>query len=295
VTTYDSALIHMENLGARFGLIVFDECHHLPGQAYSTSAESSLAPYRLGLTATPERSDGRHALLDGLIGPQVYRRNIGELAGEYLADYTVETIMVDLTPDERTAYDAARLVYREFIKSQGISMWRPDGWAQFVIQSSMSASGRKAMKAYQDQKMIAFAAPSKLQYIEYLLHRHRGEQTLMFTERNATAYDLSLKFLVPIITHQTKVSERVEILKKFGEGVYNVVVTSKVLNEGVDLPGAGIGIIISGSGSVREHVQRLGRILRKNKSKRAILYELVANDTSEVFTSTRRREHDAYS
>ena len=51
---------------------------------------------------------------------------------------------------------------------------------------------------------------------------------------------------------------------------------------------------MSGSGSVREHVQRLGRILRKKDGKRAVLYELVTNDTSEAFTSDRRRDHGAY-
>jgi superfamily II DNA or RNA helicase len=52
--------------------------------------------------------------------------------------------------------------------------------------------------------------------------------------------------------------------------------------------------VISGSGSVREHVQRLGRILRQTGDKRAVLYELVASGTSEVLTSSRRREHVAY-
>src|SRR6478609_7322477 len=92
VTTYDSAYLHMEHLGARFGLLVFDECHHLPGPTYALSARLSLAPHRLGLTATPERADGRDAELTSLVGPTVYRRDIGELAGEYLAEY--ETVQV---------------------------------------------------------------------------------------------------------------------------------------------------------------------------------------------------------
>ena len=61
VTTYDSAWIHMERLGAKFALIVFDECHHLPGEVRRDAARMSAAPLRLGLTATPERADGRHA------------------------------------------------------------------------------------------------------------------------------------------------------------------------------------------------------------------------------------------
>ncbi|MEO7092419.1 MAG: helicase-related protein, partial [Polyangiales bacterium] len=67
-----------------------------------------------------------------------------------------------------------------------------------------------------------------------------------------------------------------------------------VLNEGVDVPDANVAIVLSGSGSVREHVQRLGRVLRKKGDKRAILYELVTEGTGETFTSERRREHVAY-
>ena len=293
VSTYDSAFIHMEHLGARFGLVVFDECHHLPGAAYALAAQHCLAPYRLGLTATPERADGRHAELAPLIGPLVYRRQVRDLAGDYLADYSVERILVELTGDERRAYDEARGIYREFVVGQGIRMSDPDGWSQFIIRSSQSAEGRRAMAGYQRQKQLAFAAPSKLDYVDDLLHRHRRDRALLFTERNDAAYALSHRFLAPIITHQTKVSERALILEDFAAGVYNALVTSKVLNEGVDMPAANVGIVISGSGSVREYVQRLGRILRKQGDKKAILYELVANETSEVFTSDRRRERDA--
>jgi superfamily II DNA or RNA helicase len=62
----------------------------------------------------------------------------------------------------------------------------------------------------------------------------------------------------------------------------------------VDVPDASVAIVVSGTGSVREHVQRLGRILRKKGSKRSVLYELVSANTNEASTSERRREHVAY-
>ena len=176
VSTYDSAYLHMEHLGARFGLAVFDECHHLPGPAYALAAERCLAPYRLGLTATPDRADGRRADLESLVGPIVYRKRVRDLAGDYLADYAVERILVELTGGERRAYDEARGVYRAFVTGQGIRMSSPDGWSQFVMRSSQSADGRRAMTAYQRQKELAFAAPSKLAYVEELLHRHRRDR-----------------------------------------------------------------------------------------------------------------------
>ena len=57
---------------------------------------------------------------------------------------------------------------------------------------------------------------------------------------------------------------------------------------------ANVGVVLSGSGSVREHVRRLGRILRRGEGKRALLYEVIAEDTAEEYTSERRRQHGAY-
>jgi superfamily II DNA or RNA helicase len=150
------------------------------------------------------------------------------------------------------------------------------------------------MRAYRRQRELALAAPAKIDYLEELLTEHRRDLTLIFTQDNATAYQISRRFLVPAITHQTKISERSQILERFSKGEYGAVVTSKVLNEGVDVPEANVAVVISGSGSVREHVQRLGRILRQREGKRARLYELVAAGTGETYTSERRREHAAY-
>ncbi len=295
VTTYDSAYMHMEHLGDKFGLVVFDECHHLPGDAYGLSARFCLAPYRLGLSATPERADGRHVELEELIGPTVYRRDIREMTGEYLAEYDVETVTVALSKDELEEYQKARNIYRSFVVSAGIRMGSKNGWNQFIIRSARSPEGRLAMEAYRRQRVLAFTAPSKLAYVDYLLHRHRMDKTILFTQDNATAYAIARRFLMPVITHQTKVTERSAILKGFLDGTYTAVATSKVLNEGVDVPEANVAVIVSGSASVREHVQRLGRILRKKKNgARAMLYELVASGTSEAFVSERRRNHDAY-
>ena len=62
----------------------------------------------------------------------------------------------------------------------------------------------------------------------------------------------------------------------------------------VDVPEANVAVVLSGSGSVREHVQRLGRILRRVEGKRATLYEVVTESTGEEFVSSRRRQHSAY-
>lgn len=294
VTTYDSAHIHLERWGNKFGLLVFDECHHLPGPSYMASALGSLAPYRLGLTATPERSDGQDVLLDALIGPIVYRREIKELRGDFLADYQTERLYVNLTAEQEAAYKQNREQYRTFCSDKGISMSSPTGWGRFIQETSRSREGRAAFLAYQEQRRLALAAPAKLQLLERLLHKHRKDRVLIFTYDNATVYQIARDYLVPAITHQTKTKERKQILDRFQTGEYSVVVTSRVLNEGVDVPAANVGIVLSGSSTVREHVQRLGRLLRKHGDKQALLIEVVTRGTVEEFITERRRQHHAY-
>lgn len=294
VTTYDSAHLHMEHFGAKFGMVVFDEVHHLPSPSYSLAARLCLAPFRLGLTATPERTDGMEAAFHQLVGPMVYRREIGELAGEYLAEYETERVEVELTEEERAEHDAERKIYRDFIGMNHIVMSSPRGFGEFIMRAARSPEGRRAMKAYRRQRELAFAATAKLVWLEHLLDVHRNDRTIIFTQDNATAHLVARRYLVPVITHQTKVTERSEILSAFARGEYTAVATSKVLNEGVDVPDANVAVVLSGSGSVREHVQRLGRILRQRQGKRALLYEVVTKSTTETFTSNRRREHDAY-
>jgi superfamily II DNA or RNA helicase len=78
-------------------------------------------------------------------------------------------------------------------------------------------------------------------------------------------------------------------LANFGNGKYKVVVTSQVLDEGVDVPDASVGLVLGGTGSTREYVQRLGRLLRKKEGKTAKLVEIISKETVEVAISRRRR------
>lgn len=147
------------------------------------------------------------------------------------------------------------------------------------------------MLAHRGAKEIALGTDGKIRILADLLSEHFPDRILIFTADNATVYKISNEFLIPAITHQTPVKERHEILTKFREGKYKSLVASHVLNEGVDVPAAKIAIILSGTGSAREYTQRLGRVLRKGQdaNKQAILYEVIAEDTSEEGTSVRRR------
>lgn len=291
VSTYDSAAIHAETLGNRYGLLIFDECHHLPSDFNRVIAEYAIAPYRLGLTATPERTDGKHEDLAYLIGAEVYRKSPEELSGIALAQHRTTQIRVKLSEQERDRYDALIQIRNGFLHDQNIFLGTLQGWQQFVRESARSKAGRRAMLAHREAKAIAFGTDGKLRVLSDLLTQHHPERTLIFTDDNATVYQISQRFLIPAITHQTAVKERHEILQKFRSGEYPTLVASRVLNEGVDVPEASIAIVLSGTGSTREYIQRLGRVLRKGKDphKLALLYEVIAEDTSEEGTAKRRQ------
>jgi len=294
VSTYDSAWMRMDRLGTRFGLIVFDEVHHLPAAQVGFAAEGAIAPFRLGLTATLEREDGQHSRLDGLVGRVVYRKEITELAGEFLAPYRTEVITVDLSARERQAYVDAERVFRDFLQDAGIRLGGPNGWNQFLRAAGRSSAGRAAHQAWLTRRKILQATDEKLQRTVDLLTDHAQNRVIVFTADNATVYQLSRRLLLPAITHQTSNRERSVILDGFAEGTFPAIVTSRVLNEGVDVPAADVAIVLSGTSTVREHVQRLGRILRPKGGKQAVLYEIVVSDTAEERVSARRRGHAAY-
>jgi len=295
ISTYDSAYIKMDTMGNKFCLIIFDEVHHLPGESFIQIAEMCIAPYRVGLTATYERTDGRHAVLEEAIGPVVYEKPIVELVQEdMLAEYETRKIDVEMSEPEREEYEEARKVVKTFREEKGLYFTSPDAWQKFIQISSRSQQGREAMFAHQKAKKIAMGTESKLIILDNLLRKHCKDRILIFTHDNEMVYFISRQFLIPSITHQTDTKERKEVLENFNSGIYKAIVTSRVLNEGVNIPKCNIGIVFSGSSTVREHVQRLGRILRKEEGKKAVLYELVSKGTVEEHSSRRRREHSAY-
>jgi superfamily II DNA or RNA helicase len=146
------------------------------------------------------------------------------------------------------------------------------------------------MKAYRESKKIALGTNAKLRVLQDLLIRHKHDKVLIFTAENEMVYRISKNFLVPAITHETNIKERRFWLEALNKGDVLALATSKVLNEGVNIPDARVAIILSGSGSSREHIQRLGRILRKKENKQAILYEVISRNTTEEHISQRRSD-----
>ncbi len=293
VTTYDSAYIHMETLGNRFGLIVFDECHHLPGQIRRDAALMSAAPFRLGLSATPQRADGLEKDLEWLIGPFVYELPLSSTRGKSLADYEVVRIPIHLSEKEQEIYNTNSRVVREYMMKRSQEE-KSFSWKDLLAETGKEPEARAAQKAYYVMQSIQDRAEEKLRVLEDIFRLHLGTPLIVFTGSNAMARDVSKRFLVPCLLNHCGKTERLEVLEGFRDGIYPVIIANQVLDEGVDLPEAKVAVVVGGHASTRQAIQRLGRILRKSGNKRGILYEVVCEETREVQRSRRRRRSDAY-
>jgi len=289
VSTYDSAYIHADKLGNKFGLIIFDEVHHLPAAGYRNIAEMFATPSRMGLTATFEREDGLHAELNRLVGGKVFETRVKELTGTHLSPFRIEKIVVELTGEEKKEYERNQKVFSDYLIRINLVIRSPADFQKLVMRSGRDPGARKALLARNKARDVAYNSISKMGKLSEILKRHSGGKIFIFTEHNKLVHRISKQFLVPSITYRTTSKERSETLDRFRSGVYRAVVTSKVLDEGIDVPDADVGIILSGTGSERAFIQRLGRILRKKDGKEAVLYEIVSAETSEVNTARRRK------
>lgn len=294
VITYDSACIHMEKLGHLFQLIIFDECHHLPGRMRREAGLMSAAPFRLGLTATPLRVDGKHKDLEFLIGPKVYHYRLPDAKGKTLADYQTVRVPVHLSAEEQEVYNACSQLVRQYMAEKN-----KDNAGTFTFKELMSEVGedpqaRVVQKAYYRMGSIQERADEKFRVLEDIFRLHYGERIIVFTGSNVMARDISSRFLIPCLLSHCGKHERRDILDGFREGDYSAVVANRVLDEGVDIPEAKVAVVLGGLASQRQAVQRLGRILRKSGHKEGVLYEVVCKDTGEEERSRSRRRTDAY-
>ena len=293
VTTYHSAGDLMAECGNTFKLIIFDEVHHLPAPTWGETALMTPAPMRLGLTATypeeEEQSNGRWRI-DELIGPVIYIRCIEELVGQQLARYRTQRLRIDLSSEERQSYDADYAIYMDFVRSRQLQRRHGARWILELMRlSAVDVQARQAFLARQRLLRLLARAEGKFKALEALLGEYTTERILVFTEHNSTAYEIAYRHLVPVITHETSAAERKHILDGFQAGRYRVIVTSRVLNEGVDVPEAKVAIVLGGTSGAREYIQRLGRILRKVENREAVLFEVIARKTLDESKAQRRR------
>lgn len=234
---------HIGLLGAqRWGLVIYDEVHLLPAPVFQLSAELQ-ATRRLGLTATLIREDGREGDVFSLIGPKRYDAAWKDLERQgYLAPAHCVEVRLNLPAEQRVHYATL-----------------PDA----------------------ERYRFASSHTDKDEVVAQLVASHPDERILVMGIYLDQLERLAKRLDVPLVTGETPMAEREELIGAFRRGEISTLVVSKVANFSLDLPEASVAIQVSGTfGSRQEEAQRLGRIVRpKSDARSAVFYSLVTRGT----------------
>lgn len=261
VATYASAVKALPAIYDKFGFAVFDEGHHLPAETFKEIALHLKAKYMMVLSATPERADRNEALIYAVSGKPVYKTSYYELVVRgLLAPLQLKTIPVELSNEEAMEYASIN-------ESED-----PGHTAQLI--------------------KVAAQARAKLDALREIISSEKGK-IIVFCQFVDQAYE-AYKFIkeieprVALITGATPKGERFRAFENFRKGAVRVLVATTVLDEGVDVPDADVAVILSGTGQIRQMVQRIGRVLRWTPGKVAKVYEIIAAGTVEEALSKSR-------
>ncbi|MCD6301329.1 MAG: DEAD/DEAH box helicase [Staphylothermus sp.] len=289
ITTYQSGYRNIREISPFFDLLIVDEVHHLPADKFKYIALHSIARYRIGLSATPVREDGRHEELFPLLGGIVYHKTAAELSNQgYLARYRVITVKVGLKSDERKEFEKLRQTYR--VLSGGRSF-------NEVLKLALTGNERAkmALRIHSQMKMLLAKSKAKIDKAVEIASKEleKGNKIIIFTQYVEQAKELAKRLNAYLLIGEIPAEKRKRILEEFKSIDRGILVVTTVGDEGLDIPDATVGIIVSGTGSRRQFIQRLGRIIRpKPGGIEAKLYEIVLEKTPEEFLARKRKRLD---
>ncbi|MDQ0870175.1 RNA polymerase primary sigma factor [Arthrobacter sp. V1I9] len=263
------------------GLIIADECHRYAAPMFTGALQEGYA-WRLGLTATFERADGEHeTLLTPYFGGVIYNLWYDRaLKDQVIAPFDIALVGVDLTPSEQNDYDEFSAVMVESARNlesyAGIPR-RP--FPQFIAAvAALAASdspsreatiARKYMRAMSSR--LTLLAEAKTKYLALAALKETVDQsrgTLVFTQtqesaRRAQELYTSLGSSASAVFSGMAKDDRRQGLEDFRTGTSQILAAPRLLDEGIDVPEADLGIIVAANRSQRQMVQRLGRVIRK--------------------------------
>lgn len=269
------------------GLLIADECHRYAGEEFSRVLDPR-AEWRLGLTATFERADAlEHEVLAPYFGGVVYRLWYDRAkADRLIAPFDIALVGVDLRPAERVAYDELGDQIRALHRSlQGYLVDRALNAQQFLSLVGLWASSddasartfqaRKYLKAVTARQRLLAQTPAKQECLSLLAPALReAQRTILFSLTQESA-KTAAETLAGVGVRADSIysdlgrAERSQRMQEFRDGALPVLAAPRILDEGVDVPEADLGIVLAANRSKRQIVQRLGRVIRRKADGRA--------------------------
>jgi len=287
------------------GLLIADECHGFGG---ATLRKSLIHEYeeRLGLTATLERSDDAvEKTLVPYFGGVCYRYDFGQaIADGVCAQPRVAFVAVPLAKEERDEYDlmeADLVAARQTLRAIPDMAQEPFGAflaaVSYLADNDAGPNGKAAstyLDSFSKRREIVATSRSKYEVLSnFASVILEASGALIFTQTvkaaNHAINRLDPLLGIEIITGDTARLERETILNDLRDGKLDAVAAPRVLDEGIDVPDANLGVVVNASRTRRQMIQRMGRILRlKQLGVGARFVVLYASDTLEDPTASER-------
>lgn len=289
ITVLDTARTHLsEVIGAwkdKPILLVVDECHRA-GSESNARIFGMAATYTLGLSATPERDDGGHRkyVFPGLGGPVFRYPLLNALDDGVLAPLVSVNLYVDFTVSEQAQWDDLRHDIADAIRL--LEHYHPEletAGPEFLkivtkLAEQEDPTAMRLMSRLTSRQKVLASAQGRVacqrKILEWLATVPQRALVLHETIRAAEASHRALKdanVTVALDHSQLPRQERDNEEATFRAGRARVYVAVRTLDEGVDVPDAAVAVIAAGSRSLRQRIQRFGRVLRYEKDKSAIV------------------------
>jgi superfamily II DNA or RNA helicase len=270
-----------------FDFIIADEVHNM-GTPKMLEVLNMDFKYKLGLSATVERSDYGHWKIFEAFNFKVFDYSMkSALKDEVLNKFNFYDVLIDLTDDERKRYDEITMAMGGLMKAVG-------GYHNFMALPGSNPNKLALMKLINKRKKIVWNNPGKLGVVAKICKRFYNSKSkiIIFSQFNETTnslyFYLSSEGMKPVLVHSNLSSkDREHALKSFKYGKSNIMLATKILDEGYNLPKIDVGIILAGDSTQKQTIQRLGRVLRKKKVS-SNLFQVYIRNTFESDVSEKR-------
>lgn len=292
VMVINSAVKHFHNVD----MLVLDEIHRYAAESFRNIFHKVDSKYILGLTATLEREDGFHeVILEYLtVFDQI---SVDEaLDNNWIAPYIVYNIPVNLSAEEQIEYNKANNAFRHFAAKLG------HGANAFQNANSYLKSSDKALQgqagayynAMRKRKNICQNNENKISATKQIIDIFPERNGLIFSATTEFAESLQNELGDICMTFHSKIKRKDQelIVKRFKDKRTKIRFLSSVqaLNEGFNVPDCSLAIIAGSTSTKRTFIQQLGRVVRKQPDKEAIIINLYTPGSQEEVWMRKRLE-----
>ncbi len=284
VLVINTAIKHQHNVD----FLILDEIHRYAADTFRKIFEKASYKYIIGLTATLEREDGFHAVILEYLNVVDEITVNQALENSWICPYKVYNIAVDFNPPDRLLYSKSDNSFKHFAAQlgRGAEAFRT---AQEWIKSDNKERAGKAGAYYNSlrtRRKICLNNVNKADAVKKITDLFPKRNGLIFSATTEFADILQAKLGDIAMTFHSKLGkkEQTEVIKKFKDKRTKVRYISSVqaLNEGFNVPDCSIGIIAGSNSTKRTMIQQLGRVVRFQEGKHAIIINLYTPDTQEV-------------